>query len=70
MEQLFTPQKSIFFLENIVIVKDTELVLQLIYGQYDIDDTPSYVISIPIPSNKLSVAEHLRKYYLDLISYE
>ena len=70
MEQLLTSQKSIFFLENIIIVKDTELVLQLIYGQYDIDDTPSYVISIPIPSNKLSVAEHLRKYYLDLIAYE
>ena len=70
MEQLFTLQKSIFFLENVVIVEGTEMVLQLIYGQYDVDDVPSYIISIPIPSNKLQVAQHLRKYYLDLILQE
>ncbi|QEH66912.1 hypothetical protein [Cellulosilyticum sp. WCF-2] len=70
MNQLYGLQKSIYFLENVIITQGPEAVLQLVYGQYDIDDTPTCIISIPIPANKLQVAEHLRKYYLDLIAYE
>lgn len=70
MGQLYTLQKSIYFLENVIIIHGPEVVLQLIYGQYDVDDIPTHIISIPVPAHKLQVAEHLRKYYLDLIAYE
>ncbi len=67
LDELHTNQKSIYFLEKVIIDTEVEPVFKLIYGQYDIDDVPIYEVSIPIPKGKEGIAEYLRKYYMELI---
>ena len=57
--------KTIYVLEDICIIPGNEPLLQFLYSQYDIDNTPSFSITIPIPSDKLNTAKYLRTYYLD-----
>lgn len=71
LDEIYGLQKSIYILENIIIqTEGSESCLKFLYGQYAPDDLPMYTLCIPIPNNKLNVAEHLRKYYLDLLNTE
>lgn len=67
LDELYTVQKSLHFLTKINIYIGPEPLLVLDYNLYDIDEPPSYSITIPIPQGKLKTATHLKSYYSELI---
>ncbi len=67
MGQLFSFQKSFLILEDVCINLTPEPVLQFSYGHYDLDSPPKYILSIPIPSDKMHVATYLVSHYSSMI---
>lgn len=67
LDDIYTLQKSIYFLDNIAINTEGEPTLQFIYGQIEYDDSPYFILEIPIPENQLSMAHLLRTHYLEEI---
>ena len=67
MGQLFSFEKSFLVLEDVTIISDPEPVLQFSYGHYDLDSPPKYILSIPIPSDKMHVATYLASHYSSMI---
>lgn len=65
--ELYTLQRSIYFLENILINVSDEISMQLLYGQNDLGNKSVCTIQIPIPKDNLVVAKVLQKHYLELI---
>ncbi len=68
MGQLFSFQKSFLILENVIIQLEPEPILQFSYGNYDLDSPPKYILSIPIPSDKMHVATYLVSHYSSMIA--
>lgn len=67
LDDIYYLVKAIYVLEDIRIVSGSEPILQFLYSQYDVENTPSFSISLPIPEGKLEAAKNLRKYYLDTL---
>ncbi len=67
LDELYTVQRSLHFLTKVNIYIGPEPLLILDYNLYDIDEPPTYSITIPIPQGKLKTATHLKNYYSELI---
>lgn len=67
LDDIYTLQKSIYFLDNVVINTEGEPTLQLIYGQIEYDDSPYFILEIPIPENQMKMAHVLCNHYLEEI---
>lgn len=67
IDDIYTLQKSIYFLDNVVIDTENEPKLQFLYGQIEAEDTPYFILEIPIPENQLAMAQLLRTHYLNEI---
>lgn len=67
LDDIYTLQKSIYFLDNVLINAEGESTLEFVYGQIEYDDSPYFVLEIPIPDNQLTMAEFLRTHYLEQI---
>lgn len=67
LDDIYTLQKSIYFLDNVLIATEGEPTLQFIYGQIEYDDSPYFILEIPIPDSQLTMAQVLRKHYLEEI---
>lgn len=67
IDELFELRRGYHYLQRVTIRYGNENYLLFDYGLYDVDDTPAYTLTIPIPKNKLHTAEHIKTYYNDLI---
>ena len=67
MGQLFSFQKAFLMLESVTILLEPEPILEFSYGHYDIDSSPKYILSIPIPCDKMHVATYLCSHYSSMI---
>ncbi|MBE6023191.1 MAG: hypothetical protein E7231_08160 [Cellulosilyticum sp.] len=70
LDQLYRLDYHFHLLENVNIYIGTENLLIFEYGFDDIDYTCAYSLTIPIPSDRLSTAVHLKEYYRSLIHSE
>lgn len=68
LDELYTLNRSLYVLRNVNIYIGTENLLIFEYGLNDIDDSPCYNLTIPIPSDKLRIALQLKDYYRSLIN--
>ncbi len=67
LDDIYTLQKSIYSLDNVLINTEGEPMLQFIYGQLEYNDSPYFILEIPIPENQLTMAQVLRNHYLEQI---
>ncbi len=70
IDDLYTLNKSIYFLEDVRIDYSDENLLQFLYGDYDLFTGPMYTVNIPIPAEELDTARRVQGHYLELIRYE
>lgn len=67
LDDIYTLQKSIYFLDNVAINTEGEPTLQFIYGQIEYNDSPYFILEIPIPENQTKMAHVLCNHYLEEI---
>ena len=67
IDELYMLNHTFHCLENVNIYIGVENLLIFEYGFDDIDSSCAYSLTIPIPSDKLNIAIHLKDYYRSLI---
>lgn len=70
IDELFALNRTFHLLENVNIYIGLENLLIFEYGFDDIDNSCAYSLTVPIPSDKLNIAIHLKDYYRSLIETE
>lgn len=66
-EELYSLQRSFYLLTDVKLVEDRDVYLQFLYGSPCTDCGPIYVLSIPVPSDQVEVAQCIKQHYMTLI---